>query len=121
MTDNAEYDALRQAAERMHDDAEACGDPAGSFIPAVADWLDKAADHIDAHDDANGLLPHGSVCPTALEGLECSMLQQAVAVARAYVIPPGECNCDGDDGETGHDLLCPRLATRVAPPGVDPS
>jgi hypothetical protein len=71
----------------MHDDAEACGDPAGSFIPAVADWLDEAADHLEAHRDMAGF-PGDATCPTAREGLECSVLGQAVKVARAYATPP---------------------------------
>jgi hypothetical protein len=26
-------------------------------------------------------------------------------------VSPTVCNCDGDDGDTGHDVLCPRLVT----------
>jgi hypothetical protein len=63
------------------------------FHSAVADWLTEAADHLEARGDADAF-PPGSVCPTALEGLECSMLQQAVTVARAYVTPP-ECAYPG--------------------------
>ena len=53
---------------------------------AVADWLDEAADHFDVYEDDDldpALRPH--VCPTALEGPECSVLEQALVVARAYL------------------------------------
>ena len=53
---------------------------------AVADWLDEAADHLDVYEDDDlhpALRPH--VCPTALEGTECSVLEQALVVARAYL------------------------------------
>jgi len=51
---------------------------------AVADWLDEAADHLEAHRDMDAL-PEGATCPTAREGLECSVLGQALTVARAYL------------------------------------
>ena len=51
---------------------------------AVADWLEESADHLDAHDDAPGF-PVDAVCPTALEGLECSVLGQALKVADAHL------------------------------------
>lgn len=57
------------------------------FHRAVADWLSEAADHLEARNDAASF-PPGSVCPTALEGMECSMLLQAVVVAQTYVTPP---------------------------------
>jgi hypothetical protein len=44
---------LMRAAKKMREDAEACGDPPGSFIPAVADWLEaegKRAAEIDRYE-----------------------------------------------------------------------
>jgi len=52
---------------------------------AVADWLEEAADHIEVHDGGEyGYAPE-SICPTAREGLECSVLGQSLKVARAYL------------------------------------
>jgi hypothetical protein len=34
---------LMRAAKKMREDAEACGDPPGSFIPEVAAWLEIEA------------------------------------------------------------------------------
>jgi hypothetical protein len=46
---------LMRAAKKMREDAEACGDPPGSFIPAVADWLEseaKRAAEIAGYEDS---------------------------------------------------------------------
>jgi hypothetical protein len=48
---------------------------------AVADWLEEAADHLDVDLSDESL----DICPTAREGAECSVVGQAVTVARAYL------------------------------------
>lgn len=40
---NVEKDAIAEAVRRMREDAERCGDSVGSFMPAVADWLNVVA------------------------------------------------------------------------------
>lgn len=53
------------------------------FALAVADWLDEAADHMEAHDHADA--PGVDLCPSAAEGPACSMFTQALAVADAVL------------------------------------
>lgn len=94
-------DTLHAAAERIHEAADkAMAQPKVEvrvegvwlnsrfymavdphFMLAVADWLDEAVDHL-AVSESDEL---GDPCPTAVEGLDCSVLGQALTVAQAYL------------------------------------
>lgn len=76
---------LRVAAEAMWARCDLVGEgdwtADDSFFLGVADWLNEAAEHLDDHSG----FPAHHVCPTAREGLDCSVLAQALVVARAYL------------------------------------
>lgn len=79
MTTPAE--TLSRAVARMREDAERCGDKPGSFLPAVADWLEAEAERaaeIDGYEDS-------AVYPLMLAGY-----RRPLAVARAYLGENGE-------------------------------
>jgi hypothetical protein len=68
-------EVLRRAVAKMRSDIDRCGDLAGSFVPAVADWLDSEARHSDG----------------GVDGIEC-VPNLPFAVALAYLgvdEPPG--------------------------------
>lgn len=49
---------LMRAAKKMREDAEACGDPPGSFIPAVANWLESEARRADGGEGGVDCVPN---------------------------------------------------------------
>lgn len=65
---------LREAGEAMREDAD-------SRWHAVATLMDETADHLDVDHWAPGVV----ICGAALEGLDCSILECAPAVASAYL------------------------------------
>lgn len=58
----------------------AAADP--PFMLAVADWLTECAEHLDVDPTEYA---DGSVCLTAQAGPECSVMEQVLAVACAYL------------------------------------
>jgi hypothetical protein len=69
MPDTTPLETIRCAVTAMRADAERCGDAPGSFIPAVADWLDSEARHADGGEGGIGCVPN-----------------PPLAVARAYLM-----------------------------------
>jgi hypothetical protein len=70
---------LLRAVARMRADADRCGDPPGSFVPAVADWLEAVglrAAEIDGHEGR------------PVYALMLAGYRHPVAVARAYLGEP---------------------------------
>lgn len=68
MPDTTPLETIRRAVTKMRADAERCGDAPGSFIPAVADWLDSEARHAAGGEG----------------GIDC-VPNPPFAVARAYL------------------------------------
>lgn len=79
-------DVLREAAAKMRERAQDCGGLASGWQPALAlaaaDWLTECAEHLEVDPTEYA---DGSVCLTAQAGPECSVMEQALAVARAYL------------------------------------
>ena len=76
-------ETLRRAVARMRADADRCGDPPGSFIPSLADWLESEAGNAASMDGYEGR----AVYPAMLAGYRLPL-----AVARAYL---GETGTEG--------------------------
>jgi hypothetical protein len=58
MPETTPAETLRRAVTAMRADAERCGDAPGSFIPAVADWLDSEARRADGGEGGIDCVPN---------------------------------------------------------------
>jgi hypothetical protein len=84
VTSTVTFDVVAYSGQIYSRDAEHIASWHPAVALAVADLLDEAVDHLLAHDDIDTFGAE-AVCPTAREGLECSVLGQALNVARAYL------------------------------------
>jgi hypothetical protein len=57
MPDTTPVETIRLAVTKMRSDAERCGDAPGSFVPAVADWLDSEARRADGGEGGIDCVP----------------------------------------------------------------